>query len=89
MSSIGEQVTTVALAIVGVATLAVIVSRNAQTANVISSAGAAFSGALATAVSPVTGFTGAASGLGGLQTANYGFNNFGLSEPYGSMPLYG
>lgn len=55
MSSAGEQVATIATAIVGVAILAVLVSKNANTAGVIKSAGSAFSSALATAVSPVTG----------------------------------
>ena len=50
-----EEVATIATAIVGVAILAVLVSKRADTANVIKSAGNAFSGALATAVSPVTG----------------------------------
>lgn len=58
-----EKITTIAVAIVGVATLAVLVSKRADTSNVIKSAGSAFSSALATAVSPVTGGTG--GGLGG------------------------
>lgn len=57
MGNIGEQVVTIATAIIGVAIVAVLVSRNSNTANVISAAGAAFSGALGVAVSPVTGFT--------------------------------
>lgn len=50
-----ERIVTIAVAIIGVATLAVLVSKNANTAGVIKSAGGAFSQALATAVSPVTG----------------------------------
>jgi hypothetical protein len=46
---------------VGVAIIAVLVSRNAQTPQVIGAAGQAFAGALGVAVSPVTGFTGGAS----------------------------
>jgi hypothetical protein len=57
-----EKVTTIAVAIVGVATLAVLVSSKAKTSDVIGSAGKAFSQALAVAVSPVTGSGG---GLGG------------------------
>lgn len=49
-----EDITAVLVAIVGVATLAVLVSKRADTANVISSAGNAFSQALKTAVSPVS-----------------------------------
>lgn len=56
-----EEVATIATAIVGVAILAVLVSKRADTANVIRSAGNAFSGALATAVSPVTGGAGVSS----------------------------
>lgn len=55
MNNITESIVTVATAIVGVAILAVLVSRNAQTPQVIGAAGKAFSGALGTAVSPVTG----------------------------------
>lgn len=88
MGNIGEQIVTIATAIVGVALLAVIVSRNSNTSGVISSAGAAFSNALSVAVSPVTGFTGGAAGLGGLQTAVNDFGNFGYGSPSGSMPNY-
>lgn len=45
----------VALAIVGVAMLALIVSNNARTSQVISATGSAFSNALGVALSPVTG----------------------------------
>jgi hypothetical protein len=55
MNDIMDKVATVAVAIIGVATLAVLVSKKADTGNVISQAGKAFSSALATAVSPVTG----------------------------------
>lgn len=59
MSNAMEQVVTVAVAIVGVAILAVLVSRQSNTAAVITSAGNAFSGALGVAVSPITGGQGA------------------------------
>ena len=49
------QIATVLTAIVGVALLAVLVSRNAQTPQVISSAGNAFSNALKAATGPVSG----------------------------------
>lgn len=62
------SVTSVLLAIVGVAIIAVLVSRNANTAGVLQAGGQAFSGSLATAISPVTG-TGYMNG----QT----FSNFG------------
>lgn len=57
-SDIWSGVVTIAVAIVGVATLSVIVSKQADTANVIGAAGRSFSGALSAAVSPVTGGTG-------------------------------
>lgn len=55
----GEHITTsivtILTAIVGVAILAVILSPKAQTANVITSGGTAFSGILNAAVAPVDG----------------------------------
>jgi arginine exporter protein ArgO len=45
----------VMLAIVGVATLAVLVSRNSTTAQLITATGSAFSNSLGVALSPVTG----------------------------------
>jgi len=55
MGKIGEQVTVVVLAIVGVATLAVVLSKNANTTGVIAAAGSGFSQSLAAALSPVAG----------------------------------
>jgi hypothetical protein len=52
------SVTTVALAITGVAILAVLVSKNANTTGVISAASSGYSQALSTALSPVTGGAG-------------------------------
>lgn len=49
------SVVTVATAIVGVAIIAVLVSKNANTSGVIQSAGQAFGQDLGVAVSPVTG----------------------------------
>lgn len=51
----GEKLVTIAVAIVGVATLAVLVSRNANTAGVIRASGSAFSDALRAATGPVSG----------------------------------
>lgn len=48
-----NQIVTIATAIVGVAILAVLVSRRANTANVIKAGGDAFSGALRAATGPV------------------------------------
>lgn len=56
------EIGVIATGIIGLAIIAVLVSRNADTSNVIKSAGSAFSGALGAAVSPVTGGFG---GFGG------------------------
>lgn len=58
----------IGLAIVGVATLAVVVSRNSNTSGVIQATGNAFQGGLATALSPITGTGGSGSSIGGLAT---------------------
>ena len=51
----GEKIVTIGVAIVGVATLAVLVSRNANTAGVIRAGGSAFSEAIRAATGPVSG----------------------------------
>jgi uncharacterized membrane protein YbjE (DUF340 family) len=63
--SIVTSVVTVLTAIIGVAIIAVLVSKNANTAGVLSAGGGAFSGALGTALSPVTGMGGFGSYTGG------------------------
>jgi hypothetical protein len=65
MDNVIGQVATVATAIVGVAILAVLVSRNSQTPAVITSAGRAFSDSLRAATGPVTG--GSSGGFNSLQ----------------------
>lgn len=55
MSSFWEALVTIATAIVGLGIVSVLVSKNAQTPQVIQSAGSAFSNALGVAESPVTG----------------------------------
>jgi PRD1 phage membrane DNA delivery len=57
MSPFFETLTTIALAIVGLGIVSVLVSKKAQTPQVIQSAGSAFSNALGVAESPVTGAT--------------------------------
>lgn len=66
MNNLIETIAGVATAIVGVALLAVLVSKNAQTPQVISSAGSAFSAALNAATGPVSG----TAGLGGSSLGN-------------------
>lgn len=55
MGDLAKELATVLLGIIGVAVVAVIVSKNSQSPAVIQSAGSAFSNALDVAVSPVTG----------------------------------
>lgn len=50
-----SSLTVIALAIIGVASLALIVSKNANTTGVIAASGNAFTNALGVALSPVTG----------------------------------
>jgi hypothetical protein len=59
------SVVTVLTAIIGVAIIATLVSKNANTSSVIQAGGSAFSSALGTALSPVTGssFTGGGASL--------------------------
>jgi len=62
------SVVTILMAIVGVAIIAVLVSKNAQTSQVIGAGASGFSQALGTALSPVTGGSGSFNFGGG---ANY------------------
>lgn len=55
MSGLMQDLTTIALAIVGVGMVAVLVSRNANTTGVIQAAASGFGNSLAVAQSPVTG----------------------------------
>lgn len=55
LNSMVEGVVTIALAIVGLAIIATLVSRNAQTPQVIQASGSAFVNALGVAEAPVTG----------------------------------
>jgi membrane DNA delivery protein len=59
------SVVTVATAIIGVAIIAVLVSKNANTTGVIQAASSGFSQSLGTALSPVTGGGGFGSFSGG------------------------
>lgn len=65
MDRITEAGVTILMGVIGVAILAVLVSKNAQTGQVLTSFGQAFSGILGTAVSPVTG-TGITGGIGSI-----------------------
>ena len=63
-SSLMNSVVTIALGILGVATLSVILSKNSNTTAVIGAGSSAFSGGLAVALSPITGQSGSAFGSG-------------------------
>lgn len=64
MTEFWSSVVTIVIAIVGIAGLAVIVSKNAQTGQVLQAGGTAVSGLLSTALSPITGAgVGTSSGL--------------------------
>lgn len=65
-------VVTVLTAIIGVAIVAVLVSKQADTGNVLTAGGNAFANILKTAVSPVTGGGGLASGLFGASGNSFG-----------------
>jgi hypothetical protein len=56
-----EPIVTISLAIVGLAIVAVLVSRNANTAGVIRSYGQTFAGMIGAATAPVTGASGVSS----------------------------
>lgn len=66
------SVVTVLSALIGLAILAVLVSRSAQTAQVITSAGQAFANDLSAAVAPVTG----ASAQINTGSGGFGFGGF-------------
>lgn len=82
-SDFGTIITKVLLAVVGVAILALILSPNSQTSNVLKSAADGFSKILNAATSPVTGGSSGSVGLGlnsllgGLGALNSGTGFFG------------
>lgn len=55
MNNLTESVVTIAVAIIGLATLAVLVGRNSRTTDVIKAGGGVFNTSLATAMGPVMG----------------------------------
>lgn len=71
MSQIMNGIIMIAMAIIGVAILAVLVSQKANTSAVLGAASNAFSGALGAAEAPVTGQT-IGGGLGSISLPNFG-----------------
>lgn len=83
MNQLTEAGVTIAMGIIGVAILAVIVSRNSNTTGVLQSLGSAFGNTLAVATGPVTGKTPTAnlSYPSGIQN----FGGFGLSGGFPNL----
>jgi len=65
MNNIGGTITAISASIIGLATLAVILSNNAATAGVLTAFGNAYAGIITAAVSPVTGGKSLASQITG------------------------
>jgi hypothetical protein len=75
MNQLVNSMTVLLSAVIGVAILSVLVSKNANTTGVISSASSGFEGILGAAEGPVTGSSlGAGTGLGSLGSNSYSFN---------------
>lgn len=64
MEAFGNALTSIIMAVIGVAIIAVLVSQRSQTAQVLTAGGSAFSGVLGAALSPVTG-SGSGISIGG------------------------
>lgn len=83
MDRITEMLVTILMGIIGVATLAIIISKNSNTAAVIQASASGFGNALDVAISPVTGNTVAPNlaypGSSGIGAINGGFTPFGGS----------
>jgi len=78
MNQITEAIVTIGTAIVGVAILAVLVSRNSQTPNVLNAMGRAFATSLGAATAPVTG---GGISMGSFPTGNLGAFAAGIGYP--------
>jgi PRD1 phage membrane DNA delivery len=81
MDKIGGGILAIISAVVGLAVIAVIVSKNANTPTVISSAGSALSNVIGAAVAPVTGSGSGLSNLFGSVSSNGSFGGW-----LGSLP---
>lgn len=64
MSNIFEPIVTISLAVVGLAIIAVLVSKNANTAGVLSAYGNTFGSMIGAATAPVTGSSPIGTGTG-------------------------
>lgn len=70
MNELTTSIVTVLLALVGVAIIATLVSKNANTVGVIGAGSSAFNSGLGAALSPVTGSGSFTGGGGSLQLSN-------------------
>lgn len=79
MSQLTEMLLTIAMGVIGLATLAIIISKNSNTAGVIQASASGFGNVLGVATAPVTGnrYTIDLSypGSGGIGSINGGFVN--------------
>jgi hypothetical protein len=82
MNGIGQNIAAFAASIIGLAMVAVILSKNSNTQGVLSSAGSSFSGIIGAAVSPVTGGSSGSSSASAFNSALTGF-----ASPTGSSAL--
>jgi hypothetical protein len=75
MSSLIEAGLTIGIAIVGATALSALISKKADTANVVSSLSAGFANALSAATAPVTGQAATPVVTSGSSFGSFGFNN--------------
>ena len=71
MNAFAEGLVSIALAVIGLGVVATLVSKNAQTGTVLTSAGTALSGSITAAEGPVLN----SSGLGSLPSLTSGFGS--------------
>jgi lipoprotein signal peptidase len=83
MSNLTEMLLTIGMGVIGVAFLALIVSKNSNTAGVIQASASGFGNTLDVAISPVTGATVAPNlaypGGSGIGSITGGFSGMGLT----------
>lgn len=74
-NNITETIVTIALAVVGLATVSVLVSKNADTSNVIQAGASGLANNIGEAISPVTGHGGQIELSYPSSTLSYGFSS--------------
>jgi len=76
MNNVLEPLVTIAAGVIGVAIIAVLVSKNAQTSSVIGATGSAFSNVLSAATGPITGRA-ATPNVNGPSNSGFGLGGLG------------